>query len=120
MMSDPPIIRCAILGTGMSTTVFHAPFIQSLPEHYELYSILERRATPTHSEARDRYGSKVKVVTTIEQILEDPLVDLVFVCTINETHYDFAKRALQAGKHVVVSHTIVIAIPRLSACCRNA
>lgn len=90
----------------MSTTVFHAPFIQSLPEHFQLYAVLERRATPAHSEARDRYGTKIKVVTTIEEILQDDLVDLVFVCTINETHYDFAKRSLLAGKHVVVSLVI--------------
>lgn len=66
-----------MLGTGMSTTVFHAPFVLSLPKVFALHSIYERRATAARSEARDRYGPGVKVVTTFEEVLEDAEVQLV-------------------------------------------
>lgn len=92
-------IQCAILGTGMSCRVFHAPFILAL-DQFNLHSIFERRSTPTHSEARELYGPKVNVVNTFEAILNNPEIELVFVSTINDTHYQYTKDCLNAGKHV--------------------
>lgn len=39
--------------------------------------------------------------TTIEDLLSNPEIDVVHVCTPNATHFSFAKLALEAGKHVV-------------------
>jgi predicted dehydrogenase len=36
-----------------------------------------------------------------QEILDDPLVDSVHITTPNKAHFDMAKRALVAGKHVV-------------------
>lgn len=83
-------IQCAILGMGMSTTVFHAPFILALPDQFQLRTILERKSTPSFSLARDRYPGVI-VENTLEAILEDPVVQLVFVSTINNLHYAHTK-----------------------------
>lgn len=101
-MSSPKPTKISVLGMGMSATVFHIPFIKTLPNLFELHSILERSATATKSEARSRYGNHIKVVTTIEEVLNDPEVQAVVVGTPNSTHYGFAKSILQAGKHVVI------------------
>jgi len=87
---------------GLSATVFHIPFIRRFPELFTLHSILERKATPEKSLARDRYGPNTKVVTTYEEVLNDPECDLVVIGTPNSTHYPFAKAALEAGKHVII------------------
>ncbi|KAG9019413.1 hypothetical protein FRB90_002565 [Tulasnella sp. 427] len=100
-MSSKPI-KVSVLGMGMSATVFHIPFIKTLSNLFELHSILERSATATKSEARTRYGDQIKVVTTIEDILNDPEVQCVVVGTPNSTHYAYAKSILQAGKHVII------------------
>ncbi|KAL8278605.1 hypothetical protein RQP46_008897 [Phenoliferia psychrophenolica] len=93
-------IKTAVLGFGMSATVFHIPFIQALPE-FELVSIFERKATPEKSAARDAFP-KVKVVNTLQQVLDDAEVELVVISTINDTHAEYATACLNAGKHVVV------------------
>ena len=50
----------------------------ALPDLYKLHTIYERRATPTESKARDKYGHLgVKVVSTLDEVLADPEVDLV-------------------------------------------
>ncbi|KAL7416462.1 NAD binding Rossmann fold oxidoreductase [Mrakia frigida] len=98
-MSAP--IKVSVIGIGMSATVFHIPFILSLPDHFTLHSILERKATPQSSDAR-KFFPGVKVVTTLEEVLQDEEVDAVFVTSINATHFDFSKAILEAGKHVII------------------
>ncbi|CED85287.1 Predicted oxidoreductase [Phaffia rhodozyma] len=100
-MSSSPI-NVSVVGIGMSATVFHIPFIQALPEQFKLHSIVERKATSEKSDARDFYGPDIKVVTSLQEVLEDDVVDAVFVTTINDTHYEFSKAILTAGKHVII------------------
>jgi predicted dehydrogenase len=38
----------------------------------------------------------------VDEVFNDQSVELIIVNTPNETHYSFAIRALEAGKHVVV------------------
>jgi predicted dehydrogenase len=58
------------------------------------------------SEARARDFSKrypnIPVIPDFEQVLEDPRVDAVSIVTPPSTHAALAKRALEAGKHVLV------------------
>jgi predicted dehydrogenase len=91
---DP--IRTALLSFGMSGRVFHAPFIQHHPG-FELAGGWERskNVLREHYPAARSYG-------TFEDILGDPAIDLVVVNTPTLTHFDFARDALRAGKHVVV------------------
>ncbi|KAK4705239.1 hypothetical protein P7C70_g970, partial [Phenoliferia sp. Uapishka_3] len=119
-------IKVAVLGFGMSATVFHIPFILALPQ-YELVSIFERKATPEKSVAREAHPT-IRVVNTLDQVLNDPEIELVFISTVNDTHFgssesasqasgnsfrrnvwltieiltEYSKACLNAGKHVVV------------------
>lgn len=89
-------IRVGLAGFGISATVFHAPFLVTLPQ-YELVAVLER----TKNESQQKYPF-VKVVRTIEALVSDPSIDLIVITSPNETHFPYAKAALLAGKHVVV------------------
>jgi predicted dehydrogenase len=89
-------IRVGLVGYGMSGRVFHAPFLHSLPQ-YELTAVVERN----RNEAEKVYPY-VKTVRSLEDLLERDDIDLVVVTTPNETHFPYAKAALQAGKHVVL------------------
>jgi predicted dehydrogenase len=48
-----------------------------------------------------RYPS-VATTQSLDQVLDDPLVDGVLLATPVYTHYDLARRCLEAGKHVFV------------------
>lgn len=80
----------------MSGVVFHAPFILNHPG-YNLYAILER----TKNITKEKYP-QAKQYRDLDEMLKDEKIDLVIVNTPNVTHYEFAKIALNAGKHVVI------------------
>lgn len=92
-------IRTCILGTGLSGLTFHVPFILALPEYFTLQAVLERNPKTEGGKIGDRFGVSVKIHRSIEEVISDPEIDLVIVGTPNETHYPFAKAALEAGKH---------------------
>lgn len=89
-------IRTAILSFGLSGKVFHAPFIHLNPG-FELVYIWER----TKSESTAIYPY-VKIARSLDEILNDESIELVIVNTPTGTHFDYAKKALFANKHVVV------------------
>ncbi len=89
-------VKTAICSFGMSGRVFHAPFLHVNPG-FQLYSVWEREKNL----AVALYPS-IRTCRTLESLLEDPAVELVIVNTPNYTHLDYARKALQAGKHVIV------------------
>ena len=88
----------------MSGRVFHAPFLHLHPG-FELYSVWER--DKSLSTAIYPY---VRIVRSLEEILDDKAVELVVVNTPNYTHYDYTKKALLAGKHVVVEKPFAVTV----------
>jgi len=47
---------------------------------------------------------------TYEEICADPQVDAVTICTPSGTHGDLARRALEAGKHVIVEKPMDVSV----------
>jgi predicted dehydrogenase len=79
--------------------------IVARPE-FELGGICERdfkRAT----ECSRRYEG-VPVRSELDRFLDDPDVDAVAVATPPRTHYEVARRALEAGKHVLVEKPLAV------------
>jgi len=93
-------IKTALLSYGMSGEVFHGPLLQA-HAGFDIVSVWQRKPK---APARHPY----RVVATYEEVLKDPSVELVIVNTPNETHYDYAVRALQAGKHVIVEKPFTV------------
>lgn len=88
-------IKTGIASFGLSGQVFHAPFL-NIHEGFELKVIAER----SKDLARAQYPH-VKTVRTFDELLAEE-IDLVVVNTPVQTHFDYCKQALLAGKHVVV------------------
>lgn len=97
-------IKTAILSFGMSGQVFHGPFMDVHPG-FEFYAVWER----TKNIAEQKYPG-VKTYRTLEEVLGDPEVELVIVNTPNYTHYEYAKKALEADKHVLVEKPFVTSV----------
>jgi predicted dehydrogenase len=95
-------IKTAICSFGMSGLVFHSPFLSVNP-HFNFYAVWER----TKNIAEEKYPN-VKTYRTLEAMLADDLIELVIVNTPNYTHYEYAKKALLAGKHVIVEKPFTI------------
>ena len=97
-------INTALCSFGMSGWVFHAPFLNINPG-FNLYAVWER----TKNLAVEKYPS-IKTYRTLEDMLADNYVELVIVNTPNNTHYEYAKKALNAGKHVVVEKPFTVTV----------
>ncbi|HEY0895555.1 MAG TPA: Gfo/Idh/MocA family oxidoreductase [Sphingobacteriaceae bacterium] len=90
-----PIIS-GILSYGMSGKVFHAPFLSRHPG-FRLRAVTER----SRKLAKTDYPDIISY-DSVEELLADPEISLVVVNTPNNTHAEFAKKALAAGKDVLV------------------
>lgn len=97
-------INTALCSFGMSGWVFHAPFIVA-DTRFKLYAVWER----TKDLAEQKYPG-IKTYRTLEEMLTDDAVELVIVNTPNVTHYDYTKKALLAGKHVIVEKPFTVAV----------
>jgi len=97
-------VKTALLSFGMSGRVFHAPFLHLNPG-FELYAIWEREKNLSQALYPD-----VRVYRSVEEILNDPAVELVVVNTPNYTHYEFTKAVLRAGKHAVVEKPFTVTV----------
>lgn len=94
-MASKPIVT-GILSYGMSGRLFHAPFIET-NSRFVLKGIVERSS----KKAKQQYPDIVSY-DSVDDLLADPDIELVIVNTPHLTHVEFAKKALQAGKHVLV------------------
>ena len=90
------MISTAVISHGISARTFHIPFIIA-DSGFSLDMILERSGDT----AQKQYP-KIKIARTFQEVLDDREIELVVICSPNETHFPYAKAALLAGKHVVV------------------
>jgi len=99
-------IKTAIFGTGFMGRV-HLEAVRRL-EFVEVAAIAGRNA-----EAAQRLGtgfSVPKITTDYREILRDPAIDAVHICTPNVQHFPMAKDALQAGKHVICEKPLATSV----------
>ena len=91
------IIRTAIVGTGFMGRV-HLEAVRRL-EFVEAAAVVGRNAEATR---RLGAGFSVPTITTdYRDVLRDPKIDAVHICTSNAQHFPMASEALRAGKHVI-------------------
>ncbi|MBP8067610.1 MAG: Gfo/Idh/MocA family oxidoreductase [Pedobacter sp.] len=89
-------INTGLLAFGMSGKVFHAPFIDAHPG-FNLRGITERNRKLAAAD----YPSIISY-NSIDELIADDEIDLVIINTPNFTHYEYANKALRAGKHILV------------------
>src|SRR5438105_4239677 len=95
-MSSHKPIRAALLSYGMSGEVFHGPLLAAHPG-FDLAAVLQRKSDT----AKIHYPT-VRISRTMDDILQDPGIEVVVVNTPNETHFEFTTKVLEAGKHAIV------------------
>lgn len=89
------MVNVAIVGFGLSGRYLQAPFFEANP-NFTIKTILSNSQNP------QQFYPQVTVAKTIEEVLANETIELVSICSPNNTHYRYAKLALQAGKHVLV------------------
>ncbi len=95
-------IKTGILSYGMSGQLFHSPFVDA-HKGFEFTAVVER----SQKRAHQRYPD-IKSYDSVDALLADDQIELVIVNTPNNTHFEFALKALEAGKHVLVEKPFTV------------
>ena len=70
-------------------------------KNYDFVYICDKRAERLEL-AKQLYANAVSYVTNFEEVISDPEIDAVALAVETSAHYDLAKKALNAGKHIYV------------------
>jgi predicted dehydrogenase len=103
----PTHIQTGLLAYGMSGRVFHAPFLEAHPG-FALAAVTERHQRQAHL-----HYPAVRTYPSVDALLADEAVELVVVNTPNNTHVEFARQALQAGKHVLLEKPVATTVAEI-------
>ena len=60
------------------------------------------------AEIAAQFGSEVRVYRSYEQMLEDPVLDVISVCSYHALHADQAVAAARAGKHLIIEKPLAL------------
>ena len=96
-------LNWAVLGTGVIANEMAQALVKM---NKRLYAVANR----THQKAldfADRYGVP-KVYDQIDEVFEDEAVDIIYITSPHNTHYEFMKKALEHGKHILVEKSITL------------
>src|SRR5688572_7863347 len=95
-------IKTALLSYGMSGEIFHAPLLAVNPG-FDLTMVLQRNS----DKAKQRYPH-TKIARSVDEVINDNGVELVVINTPNDSHYQYATQALEAGKHIIVEKPFTV------------
>jgi predicted dehydrogenase len=97
-------LHVALIGYGGAGRIFHAPLIAGVPGLHLACIVTRQR------EAVQRDWPAVPCVALASAALADPAIDLVVIATPNDSHFELARAALLAGKHVVVDKPCTVTL----------
>ncbi|MFC6267804.1 Gfo/Idh/MocA family oxidoreductase [Frigoriflavimonas asaccharolytica] len=89
------IIKTALMAYGDSRKFFHAPFL-SICDGFELIGAYERSSKNIQKDFENTVS-----FDSLEELLSSD-AELIVINTPVHTHFELSKKALEAGKHVLV------------------
>jgi scyllo-inositol 2-dehydrogenase (NADP+) len=96
------VLKLGLMGYGFAGATFHAPVIAH-SQRVRLAAI----ATSQTQQAALAYP-EAHLLADFDALLNSDEIDCIVIATPNTTHFDLARRALLAGKHVVVDKPVTL------------
>lgn len=93
-------ITSAFIGFGKSATRYHLPYVLARKNKFNVKRIFDIKRKP-EVESLDIYKG-IHFTSELNEILNDPDISLVTVCTHPDSHYQYARLCLEHGKNVLV------------------
>ena len=98
-----PQLRWAVIGCG----VIANQMAQSLELAGRKLAGVANRTQAKAEAFAERYGVE-RVYATFEELYADPSIDAIYITTPHNTHIDYLRPALAAGKHVLCEKSITL------------
>lgn len=102
------MVRYAIMGTNWLSRLY-LDAIRA--EGNEVVAICSRNP----ARARELGGDQIQIYTDLDDMLQNPGIDAVYLCIPNVLHADAAIRCLNAGKHVLCEKPATISYSEMKA-----
>jgi predicted dehydrogenase len=96
------LLNVGVIGYGLAGATFHAPVIEHCGR-----ARVAGIATAQAERAQADYPNAA-IVSDFDALIARDDIACVVVATPNDTHFDLARRALEAGKHVVVDKPVTL------------
>jgi predicted dehydrogenase len=96
-------LRAAVIGTG-----FVGPFHVDAVRRGGIGEVVVIAGSNPERTAARAEAMGVAATTDLNEVFDDPTIDVVHVCTPNWSHLELALKALEAGKHVVVEKPLAL------------
>ena len=96
-------LNWAVIGTGVIANEMAQALLKM---DKKLYGVANRTQAKAIDFAK-KYGVK-KVYDEIDEVFDDENVDIIYLATSHNTHYQFMKKALEHGKHLFVEKSITL------------
>lgn len=96
------LVKVGLCAFGMSGKVFHAPFLKEHPGFF-MAAVVERSKNESHSDYPES-----RIYRSVEEMLQQADIEVVVVNTPVQTHFEYAKMALEAGKNVIVEKPFTV------------
>jgi predicted dehydrogenase/threonine dehydrogenase-like Zn-dependent dehydrogenase len=106
-------VRVGVIGAGSFASNVHFPNLRKLSDKYVLLGVCNRSGF-TAKLAADRFGAKY-ATTDYHQLLQDPEIDLIMICTRHDLHGRMTLESLQAGKDTFVEKPLCTSREELDA-----
>lgn len=92
------MLTLGYIGNGKSTNRYHLPFVLQRKDKFRVKTIYSPHALSSKWEK----VAGVYYTENSEEVFNDPEIDIIVVCTMQKHHYEYAKKALDHNKHVLV------------------
>lgn len=98
------LVKVGLCAFGMSGKVFHAPFLKEHPGFF-MSAVVER----SKDDSKEKYPD-AEIYRSVEEMLKNADIEVVVVNTPVQTHFEYVKMALEAGKNVIVEKPFTVTV----------
>ncbi len=101
-------LRVGIVGVGIGTE--HLIGLLNYPETYEVRYLCDRDVDRARRAAENAAVPQVRSCELMQELLDDPEIDIVDICLPPHLHAEATLRCLAAGKHVICEKPLVFSL----------
>lgn len=105
------VIRYAVIGAGGFVRSMHMPNLDQMKDKFYLRAVMSRTGANA-SVLANIYGAEY-FTNDLKDILDDPEIDMVMICTRHDLHAPLAIEAMKAGKAVFVEKPAAVSSEQL-------
>lgn len=99
------MLNVAYIGFGNSVVRYHLPYVEKR-ENVNVKYIYRREIDRKENIERESLYPHITFTSNLEDIYSDELINLVVICSPDDSHFFYAKEALLRGKNILVEKPI--------------